>query len=128
VSTTPRTITLPTADHGDVTLTCPAWCVGHPNHRPDDHRADILHAGPDVALTFRGHDIGDAALVQSPFSTLEIPELCSSTPGVSVSLLGKTLDPVQVYDFAATLESYADQLRDLADQLHTLISSEGDGQ
>lgn len=117
----PRTITLPTADHGDVTLDEPAWCIGHPNHRPDDQRADILHQGPDVALTFRGHDIGDAALVQSPFSTLEIPELCSSTPGVSVSLLSKTLNPVQLYDFAATLDRHADQLRDLADHLHALL-------
>lgn len=121
----PRTITLATVDHGPVTVTCPAWCVGHPNHRPDDYRADILHCGPDVTLVFQGHDIGDASLVQSPFSTAEIPELCSSTPGVSVSLLGRTLDPVQLYDFAAVLDTYADQLRDLADQLHTLLAGEG---
>ena len=117
----PRTITLHTADHGEITIPEPAWCIGHPNHRPDDQRADILHQGPDVALVFRGHDIGDAALVQSPFSTLEIPELCSSTPGVSVSLISRTLDPVGLYDFAATLDGYADRLRDLADQLHALL-------
>lgn len=121
----PRIVTLPTLDHGDVTLTCPAWCTGHADHRPDSYRADILHAGPDVALTFHGHDIGDAALVQSPFSTIEIPELCSSTPGVSVSLLGLTLNPVQLYDLAATLDRHADQLRDLADQLHALLTGEG---
>ncbi|UIX29559.1 DUF6907 domain-containing protein [Streptomyces sp. GQFP] len=120
--TEPRTITLPTADHGLVTVTCPAWCVGHPNHRPDDHRADILHCGPDVALVFRGHDIGDASLVQSPFSTAEIPELCSSTPGVSVSLLGLTLAPAALCDFAAALDRHADQLRDLADQLYAILA------
>lgn len=125
MSTEPRTITLPTADHGDVTLDEPAWCCGHPNHRPDDRRADILHVGPDVTLAFHGRDIGDASLVQSPFSTAEIPELCSSTPGVSVSLLGITLNPVQLYDFAATLDRHADQLRDLADQLYTLNAGEG---
>ncbi|MGY1499164.1 DUF6907 domain-containing protein [Streptomyces sp. QTS52] len=117
----PRTVTLPTEDHGDVTLDEPAWCVGHPNHRPDDLRADILHSGPDVTLTFRGQHIADASLVQSPFSTAEIPELCSSTPGVSVHPLGRTLDPVQLYDLAATLDTYADRLRDLADQLHTIL-------
>lgn len=121
----PRTITLSTLDHGPVTLDEPAWCIGHPNHRPDDHRTDILHAGEDVALVFHGRHIGDASLVQSPFSTAEIPELCSSTPGVSVSLLSLTLDPVQLYDFAATLDTYADRLRDLADQLHTLLAGGG---
>lgn len=114
------TVTLHAEDYGDVTVPEPAWCVGHES-TPGDLRADILHQGPDVALVFRGQHIGDASLVQSPFSTAEIPELCSSTPGVSVSLLGRTLDPVQLYDFAATLDTYADQLRDLADQLHTLL-------
>ena len=120
--TEPRTIVLPTADHGPVTVTCPAWCVGHES-APGDLRADILHQGADVTLVFQGHDIGDAALVESPYA-----ELPGGGLGVSVSPLGRTLDPVQLYDFAATLDAYADQLRDLADQLHTLISSEGEGQ
>lgn len=117
MNATPRTITLPTADHGDVTLTCPAWCSGHADHRPDSYRADILHSGPDVALTFHGHDIGDASLVESPFA-----EVLPRTTGVSVSLLSQTLDPVQLYDLAATLDRHADQLRDLADQLHALLT------
>jgi len=117
VSTEPRTITLRTADHGDVTLTCPAWCSGHPDHRPDSYRADILHAGEDVALVFRGHDIGDASLVQSPYA-----ELPGGGLGVSVSLLRRTLDPGELYDFAATLDTHADRLRDLADQLGVLLA------
>lgn len=112
----PRTITLPTEDHGDVTLDEPAWCVGHES-APGDLRADILHQGPDVALVFRGHDIGDASLVEAPFA-----ELPGGGLGVSVSLLGRTLDPVQVYDLAATLDAHADRLRDLADQLHALLA------
>jgi hypothetical protein len=93
VSTEPRTVTLPTEDHGDVTLPEPAWCQGHES-TPGDLRADILHQGPGGGL------------------------------GVSVSLLGQTLDPVALYDFAATLDSYADQLRDLSDQLHALLAGE----
>jgi hypothetical protein len=115
VNTKPRTVTLPTEDYGDVTLTCPAWCVGHQS-APGDLRADILHQGADVALVFQGHDIGDASLVESPFA-----ELPGGGPGVSVSMLGQTLDPVGLYDFAATLDRHADQLRDLADQLHSLL-------
>jgi hypothetical protein len=120
VSTEPRTITLATEDFGNVTLDEPAWCIGHPDHRPDSHRADILHAGPDVALVFQGHDIGDASLVQSPYA-----ELPGGGLGVSVSLIGRTLDPIGLYDFAATLDRHADQLRDLADQLHALLTGEG---
>ncbi|MCX4972196.1 hypothetical protein [Streptomyces sp. NBC_00620] len=119
---TNRTVTLATLDHGEITIPEPAWCIGHPNHRPDDHRADILHSGPDTVLAFRGRHITDASLVQSPFSTAEIPELCSSTPGVSVSVLGLTLDPVGLYELAAALETYADQLRNLADQLDTFLA------
>ncbi|MDW4904443.1 hypothetical protein RB628_03590 [Streptomyces sp. ADMS] len=118
--TEPRMITLPTADHGPVTLDEPAWCIGHPNHRPDDRRADILHTGPDVALVFQGRDIGDASLVESPYA-----ELPGGALGVSVSLLGRTLDPVHLYGFAASLDTYADRLRDLADQLTALLAGGG---
>lgn len=111
---TNRTVTLPTADHGDVTLPEPSWCVGHES-MPGDLRADILHQGPEIVLRFHGRIIGDAGLVQSPFA-----ELTSREPGVSVSLLGQTLDPVGLYGLAATLDGYADQLRGLADQLDTI--------
>lgn len=120
MSTEPRAITIRTSDHGDVTLTCPAWCTAQ--HAQDGHRADILHSGADVALVFRGYDIGDASLVESPFA-----ELPGGALGVSVSLLGRTLDPVALYDFAAVLDRHADQLRDLADQLHVLLAG-GEGQ
>lgn len=114
----PRLVTIRTSDHGPVTVTCPAWCTAQ--HEQDGYRADILHTGPDAALVFQGHDIGDASLVQSPYT-----ELPGGGLGVSVSLLGQTLDPVALYDFAAVLDRHADQLRDLADQLHTLLAGEG---
>jgi hypothetical protein len=117
----PRTITLPTIDHGPVTLTCPAWCVGHPDHRPDTHRVDILHKGPDVTLTFRGGEILSAGLAQSPFASPSAPEFGGRMVGVSVYPPGRTLDPVSLYDLAAALDGYADQLRNLADQLTLLL-------
>lgn len=119
MSTEPRTVTLPTADHGDVTVPEPAWCTGHVS-MPGDLRADILHQGPDVVLAFHGHHIGEAGLVQSPFA-----ERLSRKPGVSVSLLSKTLDPVGLYDLAAVLDAHADRLRDLADQLTAILGGEG---
>lgn len=125
MSTEPRTITLPTADYGDVTVPEPDWCTGHPNHRPDDQRADIHHSGPDISLNWRGHHITDACIVQSPFTETDVPELSSRTPGVSVSVIARTLDPASLYDLAAALDGYADQLRDLADQLDTILTGGG---
>ncbi|WP_406469031.1 hypothetical protein OH738_18080 [Streptomyces hirsutus] len=119
-----RSITLPTLDFGDVTLPEPSWCVGHAGHRPG-YRADILHRGPDITLAFRGRHITDASLVQSPFSTLSTPELGGSTPGVSISVIARTLDARAVYELAARLDGYADRLRTLADNL-LVIAAEGD--
>ena len=129
MSTEPRTVTLPTADHGDVTLPEPSWCVGHADHQDGDHRADILHRGPDIDFTFRGHHITAACLVQSPFSTTDIPEVSSSTPGVSISAIARTLDPASLYELAAAMDGYADRLRVLADELATILANErGEGQ
>ena len=120
MSTESRTVTVPTADHGDVTLPEPCWCVGHADDLPD-HRGDILHRGPDVTLRFRGHHITDACIVQSPFTTIDIPELSSRTPGVSISAIGRTLDPAGLYELAAAFDGYADRLRALADELAALL-------
>ncbi|MEU0218948.1 hypothetical protein ABZ281_29330 [Streptomyces sp. NPDC006265] len=113
----PRSITLPTVDHGDVTITCPAWCVAHETDARIA-RADIVHLGPDVALAFRGRHLIEAGLAQSPFGN-------DTAPGISVSLLGRTLDARGVYELAAALDTYADRLRDLADQL-LVVLEEGD--
>lgn len=118
---TNRTVTLPTADHGDVTLPEPSWCVGHES-MPGDLRADILHQGPEIVLQFHGRIIGDAGLVQSPFA-----ELTSCEPGVSVSLLGQTLNPAGLDQLAAALVEHAQQLRHLARRLSVIIAG-GEGQ
>lgn len=122
MNTRPHTITLPTVDHGDVTLPEPSWCVGHADHDPENARADILHKGPDVALHFHGAEIIAAGLAQSPFATLVTPGLGGRTVGVSVSPPDRTLPPVDLYSFAAALDGYADQLRDLADQLTAILA------
>lgn len=114
---TNRTVTLPTSDHGPVTMPEPAWCAGHADHRPDSLRADLLHLGPDVRLTFRGRLLIDAGLVQSPYGI-------APAPGISVHEVGP-LNPREVYELAAALDSYADRLRDLADQLAAILAGGG---
>lgn len=119
---TNRTVTLPTLDAGEVTLPEPAWCIGHPDHQPNDHRADIHHRGPDVTLTFRGHHITDACLVQTPFTTVDVPELSSRTPGVSVSVIARTLDPAGLDALAAAFVEYAAVLRHQARELAVILA------
>lgn len=121
---TNRTVTLPTIDHGEITLACPAWCTGHADHQPDTHRADILHSGPDTVLAFHGVGLFTACLVQSPYATSSDPELGGRTTGVSVYPPGRTLTPVSLYSLAAALDGYADQLRGLADRLAEILAEE----
>ncbi|MET8409682.1 hypothetical protein ABZV34_16570 [Streptomyces sp. NPDC005195] len=119
MSTEPRTVNLPTADYGAVTLPCPEWCAGHADHRSDTRRADLAHSGPDVVLAFRGQQVSYACLDQAPYA-----DTGPRHPQISLSLIGIALDAGGVYEFAAALDRYADQLRDLADQLDT-ITAEG---
>ncbi|MEU0965657.1 hypothetical protein ABZ357_09605 [Streptomyces sp. NPDC005917] len=120
--TEPRTITLPTADHGDVTFDEPSWCAGHSHHDPETLRIDLMHAGPAIDFTHLGRTLLSAELAQSPNATPGPPHLDGRTPGVSVHPLGKTLDPVQLYSLAAALDTYSDQLRGLADQLARILA------
>ncbi|WP_326787878.1 DUF6907 domain-containing protein [Streptomyces sp. NBC_00151] len=115
--TSERSIVLPTADHGPVTLPEPSWCSGHAHHDPETLRVDLIHAGPAVDLVHRGATLLSAEIVQSPHASPASPYLGGRTPGVSIHPLGQTLDPTGLYCLAADLDRYADRLRDLADQL-----------
>ncbi|MDX3400077.1 DUF6907 domain-containing protein [Streptomyces sp. ME01-18h] len=109
------TITLPTIDHGDVTLPEPSWCVGHETDA-GHQRVDLQHLGPDVALDFQGKRLMTSGLVQAPFGA-------DTTPGISVFDIG-VLDARLVYQLAADLDAYADRLRSLADQLLVILAGE----
>lgn len=120
--TEPRTVTLATADHGNVVLPEPSWCAGHADHDPEAMRADLIHAGPAVDCTFLGVILLTAELVQSPYASPSPRYLGGRTPGVSIYPLGKTLAPADLYSLAAQLDAYADRLRDMADQLSTALA------
>ncbi|MCT9009994.1 DUF6907 domain-containing protein [Streptomyces rhizosphaerihabitans] len=120
MSTEPRTVTLATADRGTVTIPEPAWCAGHSPHDPETEYVDIIHSGPETSLTFRSVVLLAAGLVQSPHASPSAPHLGGRTPGVSVHPVGRTLGPVDLYELAAVLDTYADALRDLGDQLDAL--------
>lgn len=93
----------------------PDWCVD-PHTDPAQFKSDILHCGPDVELVFRGRQVGTAGLVQSPYA-----ETLGRGPGVSVSLLGQTLGPAGLDEFAEGLVDHAAALRRLARELADLL-------
>jgi hypothetical protein len=119
VSTEPRTITLPTEDHGDVTLDEPSWCAGHADHRPDTYRVDLDHKGVEHRLHHLGELLWTAFLGQAPYASR--PEHRGIGVYVEQGSYARTLDPAGLYDLAATLETHADQLRELADQLTRIL-------
>jgi hypothetical protein len=65
-----RTVTVPTGDHGDVTVPEPFWCLG--DHPFEGYRADIEHRSEEVPLTVPVPCCGEVPvlvlnLVQRPF-------------------------------------------------------------
>ncbi|MFJ8934185.1 DUF6907 domain-containing protein [Streptomyces sp. NPDC102365] len=123
MSTEPRTITLPTIDAGEVTLSEPSWCTGHAHHDPESARVDLMHAALTVDLVHLGEMLLSAQIVQSPCATPGGPALLGGrVPGVSVAPLGRTLNPAELYRLAAAVDAYAEQLRDLAGDLDTILS------
>lgn len=119
----PRTVTVHTADHGDVTLPEPTWCLGEHAEQNGGHRADISHDGPEMALEFEGRELLSAGLVAYPFA-----ERLARGPVAAVDLGGDwhSLDADGLRALAARLVVHAGRLRDLASELAALERA-GDG-
>lgn len=116
----PRTVTVPTVEHGPIRLACPAWCLGH--DQALQHRADIAHAGTEHWLTFEGETLLTAALSQDPYAT----NTEARRTGLYVEQTGyaATLDPAEVRQLAAALTLHAMHLRTLAEQLAAIRARE----
>ncbi|MGV9987751.1 DUF6907 domain-containing protein [Streptomyces olivaceus] len=109
MSTRPRTAPVNVIVTETMQVLEPDWCTGE--HHGLHFMADVGHQGPDVTLAFHGRQLSEACLTQSPYAELSTRDI-----EVSVSLTGQSYDPVSVYELAAALDRYADQLRALADQ------------
>lgn len=122
----PRTVTIPTCDHGAVTIPEPAWCTGE-EHQPDGYRVDVTHASRDYEFTIstsRGTAlILSACFEQRPFT--EHPP--GHAPFVNVELCGDWYphDSADLRRLADNLVAHAGPLRDLADRLDVLTSARG---
>jgi len=119
VSTEPRTVTLPTVDHGEITLPEPSWCAGHADHRPDSYRADLTHYGPEHRLTFNGQPLFRLVIAQTPLADRASREVCAYVEQIGDS---GSFDPAGLYDLAAALDGAADHMREFADRLAAVLA------
>ena len=117
---TPRpgepTVTVYTADHGDVTLEEPFWCTGE--HPAEGYREDTEHEGDEIPLVVTTPCHGDvqlltAALFQRPFST----------HGPTVPLVAVEVGDTELHEYDSTaLAGLADSMVAFAvGPLHQLI-------
>lgn len=115
-----RPVTVPTIDHGPLSLTCPAWCAGHDTRVPQ-YQADLSHNGAEHAFRFDGDQLFMAMLTQYPYGS------GSREPGLYIEQtgFGRALDPAQLRQLAATLTVHAVHLRTLASQLDELLAGGG---
>ncbi|WP_455361983.1 DUF6907 domain-containing protein [Streptomyces sp. SYSU K21746] len=120
--TGPRTVTVHTLDHGNVTLSEPSWCLGHEAQHPE-YQVDLIHTGPAYTLDFRGVQLVAAMFVQSPHA--DAPEAQQTGVYVEFTSYGKRLDPAGLDQLAAALVEEAAELRALARQLSVMLAGGG---
>jgi len=112
-SATPRIVTVPTLDHGLVSVPEPTWCTGH-RGRPPGFRVDLTHTGREHALEFGDGQLSVAVLSQTPYASTDSPDVCLY---VEQPAAAYTLDPAGAERLAAAYANAAARLRFLAREL-----------
>ncbi|MEU9656716.1 DUF6907 domain-containing protein [Streptomyces chartreusis] len=114
-----RSITLPTIDHGDVTIPEPSWCAGHAHHDPQAVRDDLVHVGPMQLLIVDEWRLGIAFLFYAPYSGQQQPR---AAVHLDYGSGHAGLIPADLYALAAAMDGGADKVRALADQLAAILA------
>lgn len=115
-----RTVTVPTLDHGPVTMPEPAWCAGHPAE-PVEYRDDVHHAAAEYVVDYDGLAVLAAELVAYPFGAHPVP----ASVHVDITVPGLTLDPPGLEGLADVLTAQAAELHRLALRL-AVVRAGGD--
>ncbi|MFE0844921.1 DUF6907 domain-containing protein [Streptomyces rochei] len=121
--TTPRTVTVHTEDHGDVTMTCPPWCAGHDDDALPVHLVDVAHVGQHQEIWFRGDLLWTTALVQYPYATDSVRH--DVLVYAEQEWHANSFDPAGLVELADTLAVHAERLRTLAERLTEMQEETG---
>ncbi|MEU9183335.1 hypothetical protein AB0D14_01955 [Streptomyces sp. NPDC048484] len=103
------TVTVDTLDHGRITMSEPAWCMGH-DGQPVLHRADVAHTSDQTVAEYAGVEFLPAWITWAPFSTRQ-PEPMGDVdefPG---------LTPEELRDLAAEVGAHSGRLYSKANEL-----------
>jgi hypothetical protein len=125
-SITPQTVTIPTCDHGVVTISEPDWCTGE-LHQPGGYRVDITHSSADDEFTVQTSH-GTAVLLRTCFQQYPFTERSPGIePFLSVELEGLwyPIAPDEMCDIADGLARLADGIRAVADRFNALPNAAG---
>ncbi|MFF4448943.1 DUF6907 domain-containing protein [Streptomyces sp. NPDC001502] len=112
--TAARTVTVPTLDHGPVTIPEPSWCTGHAG--PPDVFGDVHHTGPEHVVRYGDGIALRAELVAFPYGETPVP----ASVHVELHVPDVTLDPPGLEGLATVLVEQAAELRRLALRLAVL--------
>lgn len=120
-------VTVPTLDHGPVTLSCPVWCIGHEN--VPKARADLGHESADFLLEVPVD--GDPVTLMT--AVFERRPFATRPPGTGIFLNLEIdgqfypLGPDGVAEVAAAMETAAVDLRVLGRRLGRFTAENGGG-
>ncbi|MFE3786964.1 DUF6907 domain-containing protein [Streptomyces goshikiensis] len=109
-----RTVTVPTLDHGPITIPEPDWCTGHDG--TPEALVDVHHAGPEHVVRYGGGIALRAELVAFPYGATPVPV----SVHIELSAPDVTLDPPGLEGLADVLVEQAAELRRLALRLAVL--------
>jgi hypothetical protein len=123
--TAPRTVAVPTRDHGPVETVCPAWCAQQ-YHQANGYRVDITHASTDTELTLPT-SAGPAVVLRLVFEQRPYTQL---PPGrdvfVNVEIDGDwyPMGPHGLDAIADALVENATEIRSAARRLTSFLAKE----
>lgn len=113
-----RMVTIPTVDHGDVAVSCPAWC-SQEYHQAGGYRVDITHSSPDVDMLVPTGE-GPTVLLRHGLEERPFSEPHGVHAHVELDGRWYQCSEQQLDDLAAGLVEAARELRSLARRLAVL--------
>ncbi|WP_416978679.1 DUF6907 domain-containing protein [Streptomyces sp. T028] len=120
-----RTVTIVTADHGQVTIPEPVWCLGR--HQGGGACVDITHVGAEHALTLPTRRGPAVHLITALEARPYVTDSFLRGPFVGIEIGGDwhEIGLAGLERMASELEAHAEQLRERARELAVALTEGG---